>query len=194
MLEFIWYSLSARQRKLIIWAFVLVLTYAIIGFFILPPIIRSVAVKQLAKQLDREVTIQKVKLNPFALSATVDGLLIKEKDGQPFVSWDEVYVNFQLSSFFGRAWAFKEISTTKPFVRAQMNPDGSFNFSDIITKFSTNAAPAAAAKNQAAARPLVLHIDRLHIGRASAALGRRTFARQDFAEQIRPALPGLRAV
>jgi Domain of Unknown Function (DUF748) len=166
MWEFIWYSLSARQRKLVIWSVALLLGYTIIGFFILPPIIRSVAAKQLTKQLDREVTIQKVKLNPFALSATVDGLLIKEKDGQPFVSWDEVYVNFQLSSLFGKAWTLKEISTTKPFVRAQMNWDHTFNFSDLIAKFSTNSPSTAPAKP---AKPFVLHIDRLHIGGASAA-------------------------
>ena len=118
-----WNSLSPRQRKLVLWIVGLLLFYTIFGFLILPPIIRSVAVKVLSKQLDREVSIQKIKLNPFALSTTVDGLLIKEKDGSPFISWDEVYVNFQLSSFFGKAWVFKEISTTKPFVHVQMNRD-----------------------------------------------------------------------
>src|SRR3974390_3444306 len=93
--------LSPRARKRLVWAVVLVLSYTVLGFLILPPIIRAVAVKQLARQLDREVSIQKVKLNPFVLSATVRGLLIKDKDGEPFVSWDEVYVNFQLASFFG---------------------------------------------------------------------------------------------
>jgi hypothetical protein len=135
-------SISPRKRKLVLWTLGLLLFYTIVGFLILPPIIRAVAVKQLSKQLDREVSIRQVKLNPFALSATVRGLLIKDKDGEPFVSWDEVYVNFQLSSFFGRPWVFKEISTTRPFVRAQMNKDGSFNFSDLAAKFSTNAAPA----------------------------------------------------
>src|SRR5580693_8927806 len=126
MLEFIWYSLSTRQRKLVIWSLALFVGYTVAGFLFLPPIIRSVAASQLAQQLDRDVSIQKVKLNPFVLSATVNGLLIKDKDGQPFISWDQVYVNFQLSSFFGKAWVFKEISTTKPFVRAQMNKDGTF--------------------------------------------------------------------
>ncbi|MGA3284673.1 MAG: DUF748 domain-containing protein [Verrucomicrobiota bacterium] len=160
-------SLSPRRRKLLFWILGLLLFYTILGFLILPPLIRSVAVKQLSKQLDREVTIQKVKLNPFALSCTVRGLLIKDKDGEPFVSWDEVYVNFQLSSFFGKAWVFKEISTTKPFVRVQMNKDYTFNFSDLITKFSTNAPGTAP---QPPSKPLVLHIDRLRIGGATAAL------------------------
>jgi hypothetical protein len=112
----------------------------------------------------------------------VDGLLIKDKDGQPFVSWDEVYVNFQLSSFFGKAWVFKEISTTKPFVRAQMNWDHTFNFSDLITKFSANDTNAAPKKPSA---PLVLHIDRLHIGGASAAFSDLTM-RRPFTRVIGP--------
>ena len=90
MFDFFSYALSARQRKFVIWSLSLLTAYTVIGFLILPPIIRSVAASQLAKQLDRDVSIQKVKLNPFALSITVDGLLIKDKDGQPFVSWDRI--------------------------------------------------------------------------------------------------------
>src|SRR5208283_2175676 len=82
----------------------------------------------------------------------------------PFVSWDEVYVNLQLASFFGHTWIFKEISTKKPFVRVQMNADQTFNFSDLITKFSTNAPPAKPSK------PLALRIDRLQIAGATASL------------------------
>jgi len=157
--------LSTHKKRTAAWALGLLLFYAVTGFLILPPIIRHVAVKQLSTQLGREVSIAKVKVNPFVLSATVDGLLIKDPDGQPFVAWDEVYVNFQLSSFFGKAWVFKEISTTKPFVRVQMNKGGTFNFTDLITKFSTNAAPAAKTEP----KPLALHIGRLHIGGAVAA-------------------------
>jgi hypothetical protein len=89
-----------RKRKFATWIFGILIFYTIFGFLILPPIVRVAAVKQISKQLDREVSIEKVKINPFSLSATVRGLLIKEKDGQPFVSWDDVYVNFQLSSIF----------------------------------------------------------------------------------------------
>jgi hypothetical protein len=169
----VWDSLSSRRRKLLFWVLGLLLFYMVAGFLILPPIIRAVAVKQLSQQLDREVSIQKVKLNPFALSTAVRGLLIKDKDGEPFVSWDEVYVNFQLSSFLGHPWVFKEISVTGPFARVQMNKDGTYNFSDLITKFSpTNSlstnAPAASSK--APTRPIALRIDRLQITNATASV------------------------
>ena len=177
----VWSSLSARKRKLAIWALGLLLFYTVLGFLILPPIVRHVAVQQLSKQLDREVSIAQVKINPFVLSTTVRGLLIKEKNGQPFVSWDEVYVNFQLSSFFGKAWVFKEISTTKPFIHVQVNADRTFNFSDLVTKFSA----AAPSDKKTAAKPFVLHIDRLHIGGAAAAFSDLT-TREPFRRMLGP--------
>ena len=64
----------------------------------------------MSQQFDLEVSIQKVKLNPFWLSTTIRGLLIKDKDGEPFVSWDEVYVNFQLSLFLGHPWVFRKLA------------------------------------------------------------------------------------
>jgi uncharacterized protein DUF748 len=160
-------SFSPRRRKLVRWALGLFLGYTILGFFILPPIIRAVAVKQLSKQFDREVSIRKLKLNPYALSVTIRGLLIKDQDGEPFVSWDEVYVNFQLSSFFGHPWVFREVSTVKPYVRVQINPDRTFNFSDLIAKFATNAAPDQPA---APSKPTAVRIRHLKIVGASASL------------------------
>ena len=158
--------LSAHKKRIAVWSLGLLLFYTVIGFLVLPPIIRHVAVKQLSAQLDRDVSIETIKVNPFALSTTIRGLLIKDKDGQPFVSWDEVYVNFQLSSFFSHAWVFKEINTSKPFVRVQLNKDRTFNFTDLITKFSTNAAPAQA---KTESKPIALHIGKLRIGGAVAA-------------------------
>ena len=178
-----WESLSPRRRKLALWIFWLLFAYAFIGFLVLPPIIRSVAVKQLSKQLDREVSIQKVKLNPFAFSVAIHGLLIKDKDGEPFVSWDEVYVNFQLSSFLGHPWVFKEISVTGPFARVQMNKDGTFNFSDLITKFAPTNAPAP--PPQAPAKPVGLYIGRLLITNATAAVTDLTH-RQPFKRLVGP--------
>ena len=178
-----WHSLSPRRRKLALWAFWLLFAYAILGFLLLPPVIRAVAVKQLSHQLDREVSIAKVKLNPFVLSTTIRGLLIKDKDGEPFVSWDEVYVNFQLSSFLGHPWVFKEISLTGPFARVQMNQDGTFNFSDLITKFApTNAAPPPP---KAPARPIALWIGRLLITNATASVTDLTH-RQPFKRLVGP--------
>ena len=118
--------------------------YTVLGFLILPPIVRLIAVKQLSTQLDRPVTIQQVRLNPYRLSATIRGLLIQDKDGAPLVSWDEAYVNFQLASLFTHAWVFKEVSLSQPFVRVRVNKDYTLNFSDIVARFTpTIPSPSA---------------------------------------------------
>jgi len=129
-----------------------------------------------------------VKLNPFAFSTAIRGLLIKDKDGEPFISWDEVYVNFQLSSFLGHPWVFKKISVTGPFVRVQLNQDGTLNFSDLIAKFSptnalsTNAAPAP---SKAPGKPVALWIGRLIITNATASVTDLTH-RQPFKRLVGP--------
>ena len=163
-----WMSMVAvlppKTRKPIAWAAGLLLFYTVFGFLILPFIVRLVAVKQLSHQFDREVSIRQVRMNPYVLSAAVRGLLIKDKDGEPFISWDEVYVNFQLASFVRKPWVFKEIHALEPYVRAQVNKDRSLNFSDLLKKFSdgpTNPAPK---------RPLYVEIEQLKISGARASL------------------------
>ncbi len=177
-----WSSVPPRRRKLVVWILGLLLFYTILGFLILPPIVRAIAVKQLSRQLDRDVSIQKIKINPFVLSTTIRGLLIKDKDGQPFISWDEVYVNFQLSSFLGHPWVFKEISVTKPYARVQINKDYTLNFSDLVAKFSTNAPVAAPATPP---KPLALRVGRLQINGAAASFSDFT-TRDPFKRTIGP--------
>jgi hypothetical protein len=147
------------------WLAGLLIAYTVFGFLILPFIVKWVAVSQISRQLDRKTTIRRVLINPFVLSGTVRGLLVKDKDGEPFISVDEAYANFQISSFFGRAWVFKDVWTIRPYCRVQLNKDRSLNFSDLAAKFSQpslNARPAKARK------PLLLHVARLQIKGASA--------------------------
>jgi hypothetical protein len=162
-----WTTLPAWKRKLVWCIFGLLLFYTIAGFFILPPIIRAVAVKELSRDLDRKVVIQKIRINPFVPSLAIRGLLIQDKDGQPLLSWDEVYLNFELSSLFRHAWTFRVIRVTKPFARAQMNKDYTYNFSDLVGKFSgagTNAAPSTPPK------PLLVRVKRLQVTDAQLSL------------------------
>jgi uncharacterized protein involved in outer membrane biogenesis len=162
-------SAPARRRKPVRWLIGLLLFYTVFGFLILPPIVRLAAVRELSQQLNRHVAIQKIKINPFALSTTVYGLMIKDPDGTPFVSWDEVYVHFQLTSLFQHAVGFHTISIVNPYVHVRMNADYTFNFTDLLTKFSTNATLATAPAPKPST-PFAVHIQRLNIRGATAAL------------------------
>jgi Domain of Unknown Function (DUF748) len=171
-------GLPPRRRKLVRRIVGLLLFYTVFGFIVLPLIVRPVAARRLARELNRNVTIDSVRINPYSLSCAVRGLLIRDPDGEPFVSWDKVYVNFQLSSFFGRPWVFKEISATNIYLRVQVNPDYRFNFSDLIDKFAS--ATNATAQSKPAKIPAV-RIGRIDITGTRASLtdltSRRPFHR-----------------
>ncbi|HSB31855.1 MAG TPA: hypothetical protein VLD55_09650, partial [Candidatus Sulfobium mesophilum] len=79
------------QRKTVLGILVFLLVFSITGFFILPPIVKSVLVKNLSKQFHRQVTIQKVKINPFMLSGEIRGVAISERNGSKnFISFDSL--------------------------------------------------------------------------------------------------------
>src|ERR1035441_7050303 len=133
---------------LAVWVAAGCLCYTVLGFLLLPPIARAVAVKQLSILLDRPVAIQKVRFNPYTLSATIRGLLIKDKDGAPLVSWDEAYVNFQLGSLFTHAWTFREVRLSQPYVRVRGNKDYTLNFSEIVARLTpTIPSPSSERKS-----------------------------------------------
>jgi Domain of Unknown Function (DUF748) len=126
--------------------------YALVGFFVVPAVIKSQMLKRLPALTHREAAVQQVRFNPFALSLTIRGFSLKETNGEDFTSFDEFYVNFQpVASLFKQTWVFSEISLQKPFAQVTYREDGTFNFANLI---DTNA-PASPSSNTPLTLPRV---------------------------------------
>jgi hypothetical protein len=97
----------------------LFLLYVIIGFWVVPPLLKPKLEAQLSGLLGRKVTIAEIKLNPLVLSATISDLTIHEIDGQPFAGFEELYANAQVSSIFKWAFTVREIRVQDPFGSAE---------------------------------------------------------------------------
>jgi hypothetical protein len=123
---------TSRRRWFTRGAIALVI-YAVIGFLIVPAIVKWQLRKQLPALTQRVAVVETVRMNPFALSLTVRGLALTETNGTPFAAFDELYVNFQLSSLFRQAWTFREIRLTHPTANVLRLADGSFNFSNLAS-------------------------------------------------------------
>ena len=65
----------------------LVALYAAAGFLVLPAVLKAQLPKRLSPLLHRPVSVQRVRSNPFALSLTIDGFLVKDKDGSELLGW-----------------------------------------------------------------------------------------------------------
>jgi len=128
-------AVAARvnTRKILKQTGVFLAVFSIIGFLVFPPIIKSVLLKKLSETLHRDVIIQTVRFNPFMLSLTVRGLEVKEpKSQQRFVSFEELYLNFQTMSLIRRGIIIKEVLLKKPYINVVRNEDLTFNFTDLL--------------------------------------------------------------
>jgi hypothetical protein len=127
-----------RIKRLVRGVLVFLVLFSIAGFFILPAIVKSVALKQLSEKLKREVTIQSVKINPFMLSLAINGFAIRERgSSNTFVSFDELYLNLQTISIIRQGIIIKEIRLIKPYVNIKRNEDLLYNFSDLLISEKT---------------------------------------------------------
>ncbi|HEY6368170.1 MAG TPA: DUF748 domain-containing protein [Candidatus Binatia bacterium] len=125
-----------RTRKLAIW---LAAILAVIGIsaFAAPPLLKGKIAAELAKTLHREVSIEQIWFNPFTMSLTVRGFVIKERQGSATaVSFDELYANLELQSLFRWGPVFKEFRLTKPYINLIRNQDRTYNFTDLIEEFT----------------------------------------------------------
>jgi uncharacterized protein involved in outer membrane biogenesis len=156
-------SLSATSKRVLL-VIVLVGLYASVGFFVVPAVIKSVLISQIAAKLGRHVAVREVAFNPFELSLTVRGFALPDRDQQtPLIGFEEFHVNFELSSLFNRAFTFKEIRLLLPYVRPAVLRDGHVNLLELAPPASGPSASQEPPRdpNERALPPVI--IDLLHV-------------------------------
>jgi uncharacterized protein involved in outer membrane biogenesis len=130
-----------RLQKVAIATVVAVIVYTLGGFFLLPPLVKSLAEKKLSQALERQTTITRVKINPYLLTCAIDGFTIKNQAGkEAWISCNHLFVNLQAVSLFKLAVVCKDIQLTDPYVKITRNEDLSYNFSDLLPA-AEKAAP-----------------------------------------------------
>jgi uncharacterized protein involved in outer membrane biogenesis len=113
-------ALPKRFAKLIWWLAGIVAVITILGFFILPPLVKGKLEESLSSELHRNVKIEKLGINPYAMSLTINGFMMNERDGtETAASFEELYVNVSLASLFRGAPVLDEIRLVKPYPSGQ---------------------------------------------------------------------------
>ncbi|MBP1721527.1 MAG: hypothetical protein H6Q45_139, partial [Deltaproteobacteria bacterium] len=160
-----------RFKKPFLWVVIIMAAYTLLGFLILPFTIKLIAVKKLSEALGRPVSIQSVRLNPYALSLTVEKLTIQEQQGQAdFVAFNKLYANLSTSSIFKLAPVVEELQLDGPYVRVVRTGDNTFNFTDIITPQGPETEPAQPPE---ASEPLKFSINNIQISNGRAEINDR---------------------
>ena len=132
-------------RRFVLWPAVALAVYAIVGFLVLPPIVKSVLAKRLSEKLHRPVAIRAIRINPFDLSVRVEGFSMEDRAGAgPFVAFEELYLNLQAASLLRRGPVLREILLRSPSVTVVRNEDSSYNFSDLLAEFASQPSEGGA--------------------------------------------------
>ena len=150
---------------------ILLVLYSALGFLVVPVVLRTQLPARLGAVLGRPVRVRAVRLNPFALSLTLDGFAVQEADGADFLGWERLYLRVRPSSLVSRTLAFRAIELTRPFGRVVAERGGRFNFSDLEARLGAGS-PAPQGKPE----PRPLRIDHLAIQGARITLLDRAMA------------------
>ena len=144
---------SLRVKKYGLRIALALLIIGVLGFLVMPPLVKWLLVDQLAAALHRPVSIEGLRINPYTLSLQVDGLAIQEKGGGDKVAgFEQLFVNLESSSLFRGGPVISELKLVGPALSLVRLPDGRFNFSDLVDEFmarppSTEPTPRFSVNN-----------------------------------------------
>ncbi|NMG45784.1 DUF748 domain-containing protein [Aromatoleum toluvorans] len=121
-----------RLKRPAKWLAGIVLAIAVLGFVAAPPLVRHFGQKIASEVLGREVTIDDININPFALSVTAKGFSIAEADGQPGAfSFASLYANLEGESIFRGAPVLRELRLEAPRINFVRLDESRHNWTDV---------------------------------------------------------------
>jgi hypothetical protein len=127
-------TMKSPVKKLLVILLTCFLLYTLLGFLVVPLVLKSILADKLSQSLHQVVSIEKLRMNPYVLSVSVENLVIKEKEGaEQFASLGKLYINLQSKSLFKKALIFKELLIEKPFIRIKRNQDGTVNVLSLVS-------------------------------------------------------------
>ncbi|GEM_PF-5261317 len=155
-----------KIRQLKLWHKIAIVTalflslYTIFGFFILPNIIKNLLENQVAQQLYRDISVQGVKFNPFNLRCTVEGFKVyKQGEKKHLLDIRAVTIDLESISLLKRALVIREVVLENPDIRVIRYKNGSFSFSDALTKMQEVKKEKEEKEN----RPLLFSINNIQL-------------------------------
>ncbi len=135
---------SRLLRWLLIVACIMLLAAVLVWMF-LPSVLQRAIEEEGSAAIGRPLTVEKVSVNPFTLSAAIERLTIGDSQtnaaisktpSAPLVKIERVDASLSLASVWYRAPVLDSLVITKPAVNVVRIDEQRFNFSDIVDKLS----------------------------------------------------------
>jgi len=136
---------QVRIRRLLLWvalpALVLLLLYTVLGFYVVPRLLRSGVHDFVTKNYHREVAIGDIRFNPYTLRLDVRDFSLPDADGKPMLAFQHLLVDLTIASVWRLGPDFEAIVLEQPYARVLIKPDGTLNFSELALPPAPDAKP-----------------------------------------------------
>ena len=125
-----------KKRAFHISAVVLVVValYALAGFVLAPRMLRSALLRDIPKILGVTPSVGEIRLNPFLFRLEIKDFSLTAPSGEKLLGFGRLFVDFELSSIWHRAYSFANIDIDAPSVNAIVAPDGKLNLLQLSPK------------------------------------------------------------
>jgi hypothetical protein len=112
----------------------LVALYALAGFVAVPRILRSTLMKEIPKTLAVTPAVGDIRFNPFLFKLEIKDFSLAAPNGEKLLGFGRLFVDFELSSIWHRAYSFAAIDIDAPMVNAVVAQDGRLNLLQLSPK------------------------------------------------------------
>jgi len=119
----------------------LLLLYTVTGFWIAPRIVASQLRKQLPPITHREVSVERVQINPFRLTLTISNLNLTEPGGGAFASLERFHANLESASLWKWTLVFSDVEVLRPQLVVERASNGVLNLANLLPPPDAASAP-----------------------------------------------------
>lgn len=116
--------------------------YALVGFLLIPSLVKHYVPGIAAEQLKRQASVAEVRFNPFLFTFEVKDFSFKEADGEPILSLQRLFVDFELESLVRWAWTFADLRLEGPSLNLVIDQQGKLNLAKIADTLPKSDEPS----------------------------------------------------
>ncbi|WP_045226467.1 DUF748 domain-containing protein [Methyloterricola oryzae] len=134
------------------------LLYTLIGFLLLPALVRHFVPKLAADMLQRQAAVGEVRFNPYTFTFETKDLALREADGQPILTLGRLFLDFDPSGFISeRAITVADLRLEAAAATLVRSRDGDLNVSKLAASLPKSEEPPPPTSDEPPPRVLVRH-------------------------------------
>jgi uncharacterized protein DUF748 len=133
---------KTKAFRILCIAALLIGVYAAVGFWAAPRLLRNALLDEIPKTLvGVKPAVGDIRINPFLFQVEIKDFSLTGANDTKLAGFARLFVDFQVSSIWHRAYTFSHIDIASPFATAVIFKDGSLNLAQLSPKTAKKPKP-----------------------------------------------------